>query len=87
MAERLRKLGDVPGENSTSTAFFELIELREKELQLKAAARAENFYAERAKDFGRQLSEHLAAWEAARVAAHLLTDQVPRFALTPTGAG
>ena len=69
LGERLRKLGDIPGENPTSAAFFELIELREKELQLKASTHAEKFYGESVKDFSDDVSRHLNAWEVTQAAA------------------
>ena len=44
-----------------------LIDSRQKELQRMAAALGERFYAQRARDFGRRLSEYFAEWEIAKV--------------------
>lgn len=83
LAERLRSLE--PDQSATAGAFFELIELREKELQLKAARLGEKFYAERAKNFGRRLSGHLIAWEAVRDIAISSPHAMPRMALAMNG--
>jgi CHAD domain-containing protein len=79
LGERLRRLESSEEGSSTESSFFELIELREKELQLRAAILAEKFYAEPAKDFGRHISEHLTHWEATRVNLNSSATALPQL--------
>ncbi|MBA2242474.1 MAG: CHAD domain-containing protein [Chthoniobacterales bacterium] len=80
LGERLRKLETGAEERSTARAFFELIGLREKELQLRAATLAEKFYAERVTDFGKRISRRLAGWEEQQAGTISLAQKNPRFA-------
>jgi len=67
LLDRLRKLEPAGQEDARrASRLFELIELREKELQLRAAVLGEKFYAERAKDFATRISGYLLAWKAAQ---------------------
>jgi CHAD domain-containing protein len=67
LAERLRTNTGSKGQKRGQRALGGLIDSRQKELQRMAAALGERFYAQRARDFGRRISEYFAEWESAKV--------------------
>ncbi len=67
LAERLGSITGAAGRKRGQRALGGLIDSRQKELQRMAAALGERFYAQRARDFGRSISEYFAEWETAKL--------------------